>query len=124
MGIVGSYRHVRHDNMSNNSITNVTLEEILKKRSDGQKTNSDWARVDAMSDEDIDGSIRNDADWAEFIDIDWSTAEMITPAAKKSISIRMDEDVIDFFKSTGKGYQTRINAVLRHYMREHANKKG
>jgi uncharacterized protein (DUF4415 family) len=43
---------------------------------------------------------------------------VVIPKPKKSISIRVDEEVIDFFRATGKGYQTRINAVLKHYVSE------
>ena len=77
-----------------------------------------------MTDEEIERTMRDDPDWAEFIDIDWSNAEWVIPVTKKSISIRLDEDVIDFFKASGKGYQTRINAVLRHYMKEQGRKQG
>lgn len=45
------------------------------------------------------------------------------PARKKAISIRVDEDVLDFFKQQGDGYQRRINAVLRSYMQQKAKKK-
>jgi len=41
------------------------------------------------------------------------------PRPKQAISVRLDADVLDFFKAGGKGYQTRINAVLRSYMKEH-----
>ncbi len=43
-------------------------------------------------------------------------AHIDEPQGKRAVSIRLDEDVIDFFKKEGKGYQTRINAVLRAYM--------
>ncbi|SMF73515.1 Uncharacterized conserved protein, DUF4415 family [Xaviernesmea oryzae] len=109
--------------MSKNSITIVTLDELRLKRTRGEKSLTDWARVEAMTDEDIDRAIADDPDWEEFKDIDWSKAEIVVPAQKKSISIRVDEDVIDFFKSTGKGYQTRINAVLKHYVREQKRQK-
>ena len=46
----------------------------------------------------------------------------VMPVKKRSISLRIDPDVLSFFKSLGKGYQTRINAVLRAYMR--SQKKG
>ncbi|NTF08024.1 BrnA antitoxin family protein [Agrobacterium rubi] len=110
--------------MSNNSITTVTLDDIKRKRARGEKSLTDWARVDAMTDEDIDRAMRDDPDWAEWIDVDWSKAELVVPTTKKSISIRLDEDVIDFFKATGKGYQTRMNAILRHYVREQKRDKG
>ncbi len=48
-------------------------------------------------------------------DDDW-TAQVDEPHGKRAVSIRLDEDVLDFFKQGGKGYQTRINAVLRAYM--------
>ncbi|MCD2175929.1 BrnA antitoxin family protein [Rhizobium sp. C4] len=110
--------------MSKHSTTHITIDEILAKRARGEKSLTDWARVDAMTDEDIERAVRDDPDWAEFIDIDWSKAEWVIPVTKKSISIRLDEDVIDFFKASGKGYQTRINAVLRHYMKEQGRKQG
>ena len=79
---------------------------------------SDWARVDAMTDAEIEAQMRDDPDWADFMDIDWSKATIVYPVQKNPVSIRLDADVLDFFKSTGKGYQTRINAVLRHFMKE------
>jgi uncharacterized protein (DUF4415 family) len=45
------------------------------------------------------------------------------PARKKGICIRVDEDVLDFFKKEGEGYQRRINAVLRSYMQQKAKPK-
>src|SRR5262245_27819062 len=51
-------------------------------------------------------------------DIDWSGAMVALPARKRAISIRLDEDVLEFFKSAGSGYQRRINAVLRAYMEQ------
>lgn len=110
--------------MSNNSFTRITLEEIRAKRARGEKSETDWARVDAMTDEDIERATRDDPDWAGFDDIDWSKAEVVFPTAKQSISIRVDQDVVDFFKSTGKGYQTRMNAVLRHYVHEQKKRQG
>lgn len=104
--------------MSEDNITRVTLSDILAKRARGEKSQTDWARVDAMTDEDIERAIADDPDWADFKDIDWSKAKVVIPNPKKSISIRVDEDVIDFFRATGKGYQTRINAVLKHYVSE------
>jgi uncharacterized protein (DUF4415 family) len=46
----------------------------------------------------------------------FETAELLMPPGKRDVSLRLDSDVVDFFKATGKGYQTRINAVLRAYM--------
>jgi uncharacterized protein (DUF4415 family) len=76
-----------------------------------------------MTDEEVEASIANDPDWAEFKDIDWSDAVLVIPPKKKAISIRVDEDVLDYFKSEGDGYQRRINAVLRSYMQQKAKPK-
>ena len=103
--------------MSKDRIVRYTFEEIEEKIAKG-KDRSDWVRVDAMTDEDILANMRDDPDWADFIDVDWSKTKIVVPAQKTSISIRLDADIVDFFKATGKGYQTRINAVLRHYMDE------
>jgi uncharacterized protein (DUF4415 family) len=51
--------------------------------------------------------------------VDWSHAVVTLPARKKAISIRLDEDVLAFFKAgNAAGYQRRINAVLRSYMEQ------
>ena len=68
------------------------------------------AALAAMPDDQIDTSdapFRPDAVWVKAVDF---------PHAKKLISLRIDEDVIEFFKHSGTRYQTRINAVLRSYV--------
>jgi uncharacterized protein (DUF4415 family) len=69
-----------------------------------------------MTEEEIEAAARADPDWAGQLDIDWSKAELVMPRRKEAISIRLDEDVLAFFKGLGAGYQTRINAVLRNFM--------
>ena len=101
--------------MSKENIVSTTLEEARERiRKHGSRT--DWARVDAMTDAEIEANMRDDPDWAEFMDIDWSKAVIVYPVEKQAVSIRLDRDVLDFFKAGGKGYQSRINAVLRSYM--------
>ncbi|MDB5655574.1 MAG: hypothetical protein JWQ94_3187 [Tardiphaga sp.] len=80
---------------------------------------TDWAAVDALTDEEIEAAIANDPD-AVPLDFNWDEAILVIPAKKKAISIRLDEDVLAFFKSKGDGYQRRINAVLRSYMMQKA----
>jgi uncharacterized protein (DUF4415 family) len=83
------------------------------------ESETDWDRVDRMTDEDIDRAIADDPDWQgleNLEDLDWSKAELILPQTKTAISIRLDADVLAFFKADGPGYQRRINAVLRSYM--------
>jgi uncharacterized protein (DUF4415 family) len=70
-----------------------------------------------LTDEEIEEAARNDPD-AVPVDFDWSDAVLVIPPAKKAISIRVDEDVLDYFKKEGAGYQRRMNAVLRSYMQQ------
>ncbi len=72
---------------------------------------TDWNRVDALKDGDIDTTDIPPLDEDFFAE-----AELRLPSAKSSITIRLDPDVLDWFKGQGKGYQTRINAVLRRYV--------
>jgi uncharacterized protein (DUF4415 family) len=46
----------------------------------------------------------------------YENAYLVTPPSKERISIRLDDDVLEFFRSQGRGYQSRINAVLRAFM--------
>ncbi|MDQ7077855.1 MAG: BrnA antitoxin family protein [Robiginitomaculum sp.] len=83
---------------------------------------TDWKRVKALTDEDIAKAVADDPDAAP-IDLDWSDAELWIPVSKKAISLRVDNDVLEFFRASGRGYQTRMNAVLRQYMMHQKDKK-
>jgi uncharacterized protein (DUF4415 family) len=83
-----------------------------------RKSKTDWKRLEALTDAEIEASIANDPDWEEFKDVDWSKAVLVIPPKKKAISIRVDEDVLDYFKHRGAGYQRRMNAVLRSYVQQ------
>ena len=75
----------------------------------------DWSAFDALTDEDIAKAVAEDPDAAP-IDLDWSNAVILDLAPKTAISFRVDTDVYDYFKAKGKGFQTRMNAVLRAYV--------
>ena len=89
---------------------------IVSRDAPRRKGKTDFARLRKMTDEEIEASIKNDPDWSD--DWNWSEAVLVIPPKKKAISIRVDEDVLDFFKHEGAGYQRRINAVLRSYMQQ------
>ena len=80
-----------------------------KKRS---KTN--WDKVKTKTDADIDTSDIPELDLEFF-----KSAKLRMPATKTSITVRLDKDVLEWYRSQGKGYQTRINAILRTYMEAH-----
>ena len=108
--------------MSEKNIVRYSADEIRRMVAAGEgRTNLE--RLETITDEEIEAQMRDDPDWKDFVDIDWSKATVVVPVPKNAVSIRLDQDVLDFFKADGKGYQTRINAVLRHYMREVKSKK-
>jgi uncharacterized protein (DUF4415 family) len=72
-----------------------------------------------MKDEDIDYS-DNPATDAKF----WSEAKLVLPENKVALGVRFDKDMVDWFKSFGPGYQTKMNAVLRSYMEHHRSRPG
>jgi uncharacterized protein (DUF4415 family) len=87
----------------------------VSKRSISKVSKTDWNRIDALRDEDIDLS-----------DIPEVTPEMFAQAVvrrglgaeprKEQVTLRVDADVLKWFRSLGRGYQTQINALLRAYM--------
>ena len=78
---------------------------------------TDWDRLKRLTDEDIRRAVAEDPDAPPIVDINWMRrAKRIDPQAKRAISIRLDEDLIAWFKASGSRYQTRINAVLRAYV--------
>ena len=87
---------------------------------EGSQTDFDY--LNRVSDEEIAAAVAQDPDAAP-LDVDWSKAELVIPPGKKPISIRVDADVLDFFKKQGAGYQRRINAVLRSYMQARRKKR-
>lgn len=93
-----------------------------KSRETTPKIKSDLERLRRTTDEEIEAQIKDDPDWSD--DWNWGEAVLVLPPKKKPISIRVDEDVLDFFKNEGGQYQRRINAVLRSYMEQKKTKKG
>lgn len=67
--------------------------------------------LEAMPDSEIDYSDIPATD-REF----WKTAKVVLPRPKKAISLRIDKEVLEWFKAQGKGYQSLINAVLKSYV--------
>ncbi len=95
----------------NERIVRFTEQELDQLRQSGEDR-SDFARLDSLTEEELDKSI----DIEEEGEIDWSTIQVGLPLLKKQLTVRLDTDVVDWFKAGGPGYQTRINAVLRSYV--------
>ncbi len=80
-----------------------------------KKSKTDWTRVKAMKDSEIDFSD------SPPLDRDFFKKAVLWPGTKKQITLRLDPDVIEFFKRQGRGYQSTINAVLRKYVEVHSH---
>lgn len=79
-----------------------------------QQGKTDWDRLDRMKDEDIDTSDIPELD-ATF----WKTARIVPAKTKTPTTIRLDAEMLTWFKGQGKGWQTRINSVLQSYYNSH-----
>ena len=82
------------------------------------KRRTDWNRLRRLSAAEIHAGIEADADAHATDEEFWKNATLVLPRPKEAITIRLDADVLDWFRRH-KGYQTRINAILRAYMKAH-----
>jgi uncharacterized protein (DUF4415 family) len=103
--------------MSEERITRVSLKQARK-----MKGETDWARVRALTDEDIERAVADDPDQSFWTDEDWKNARVVWPQGKAPVTLRLDRDIIAWFKLEGSGYQTRINAVLRSFVEAQKHK--
>ena len=92
---------------STERITRVAADEAIESR-------TDWARVHATTPEEIEAQAAQD-EAEDGMVVDWDSVTVSRPAPKAVLHMRVDQDVLDFFKQEGRGYQTKINAVLRAY---------
>jgi uncharacterized protein (DUF4415 family) len=86
----------------------------MKQTSTTKESRTDWQRLAALPEDRIDTSEIRELD-EEF----FRAAKLRRPKGKQLVSLRIDTDILDWFKQQGKGYQTRINAILRAYVRAH-----
>ncbi len=75
---------------------------------------ADLARLREMSEAEINSTSPPEA--TDLPEDFWDNARVVTPPPKEAISLRVDQDVLEWFRSAGPRYQTRMNAVLRSYM--------
>jgi uncharacterized protein (DUF4415 family) len=71
-------------------------------------------QIEVIPDKEIDYT-----DIAQTDEAFWEKAELRMPQPKKGIYLRLDQDLLEWLKHQGPGYQTRINAILRSYMQTH-----
>ena len=105
---------------SEGRIVHYTAEEIDAMLARGEDR-TDWERLRSLTDEEVEASI----DFDEEGEFDWDTARVSTspPQPKKQVTLRLDPEIIDFFRGQGPGYQTRMNQVLRSYVEAQREKE-
>jgi uncharacterized protein (DUF4415 family) len=86
----------------------------VKKPTTKKRSRTNWAKIDALRDREIDTS-----DIPEQRKAFFKRAMLRLPEPKTAVTIRLDRQVLNWFKTKGPGYQTRINALLRAYMEAH-----
>lgn len=105
--------------MSEKRITRRTL-------ADKRPGRTDWSRLRGMSEEEIEANAAADADNPPWTEAELEAARLVLPSEepKVPVSIRLDAEVLDYFKAAGRGYQSRINAVLLAYVRSRQRQGG
>jgi uncharacterized protein (DUF4415 family) len=97
--------------MSAGNTTRISLTAALK-----ASGNTDWARLEREALQEAEPTAEDEFDWAK--------AELLRRPGKQAVSLRIDDDLLVYFKATGKGYQTRINAVLRAFVEAQKKRDG
>ena len=83
-----------------------------------RSTGTDWSRLRKMSAADIRKGIAADPDARATDARFWKTAKIVMPTPKEIVTMRLDADLLRWLRRE-RGYQTRINAILRAYMQAH-----
>jgi uncharacterized protein (DUF4415 family) len=89
--------------------------------SKAKASKTDWKRVDALRDEEIDLS-DNPEVTVEMFAKAIVRRGLVSAPPKEQVTLRLDADVLNWFRSQGKGYQAQINALLRAYMEARRSK--
>jgi uncharacterized protein (DUF4415 family) len=100
----------------------MSAKRIVRRESNNsRKGKTDWERLRNMSEEEIDRGAESDPDNPPWTAEELRNARLVLPSqeVKVPVSIRLDREVLDYFKEQGPGYQSRIGAVLLSYVRTH-----
>ena len=88
----------------------------MTERSRSKRTGTDWSRLRRMTPSAIRKGIAAGPDAHATDEQFWETATVVMPTRKEIVTMRLDADLLRWFRRD-RGYQTRINAILRAYMR-------
>lgn len=94
------------------------MNDAISGKASKREPRTDWRRLRARSDAAVHAGILDDPAAAPTDDAFWTNAQVVMPQRKQSVTIRLDTDLLDWLRRE-RGYQTRINAILRSYMNAH-----
>jgi uncharacterized protein (DUF4415 family) len=107
----------------------MPIVKVTKAEAEAHLKDVDWSKIDAITDEDIARQIAEDPDAAPELTKEWFTGATRmdgtrvirrgrpkSASSKKLVSLRLDRDVVETFRATGPGWQSRINETLRRHM--------
>ena len=106
--------------MSDDVMTKFSAAHL--ERTNPRESRTDMNRLRDMTEAQLAEKIANDPDWNDLAEDWYLKAEAVMPVQKKLFSMRVDADVLEWFRKQGAGYQTRMNAVLRSFM-EHDKRR-
>jgi uncharacterized protein (DUF4415 family) len=97
--------------MSEKSITRVSSDQLAE-----MTDKTDWKRVAALTEAEIGAAAAEDPDAPLTAAADWAGARAVWPEATEPVTLRLDRDVVLWFRRHGRDYRSRINAVLRAFI--------
>lgn len=99
----------------NNTTKQYTAAELKARRGESL---TDWDKVDSMDEAELQRLIDEDEGEVGF-QPDWTKAELVLPKPKQSVHLRLEPEVVEFFRAQGKGHIARMQAVLKTYADAH-----
>jgi uncharacterized protein (DUF4415 family) len=96
-------------------IKSYSAAELKAKRGRSQ---TDLKKVDAMTDAELERVLAEDEDERD-LKPDWTRARLVFAEPKQSVHLRLEQEIIEFFKGQGKGHISRMQAVLKAYVNAH-----
>lgn len=88
----------------------------MKQKTTSHTSLTDWERLDLTQDAEIDLSDCPEVTPEQFAKGVVRRGGLTSKPNKEQVTLRIDKDVLDWFKAQGKGYQTKINALLKAYV--------
>ncbi len=107
--------------MSGGTTGSISKRKTKRRAKRTKEPRTDWKRLRAMTDADVHAGVLGDPDIRPTDAAFWKHAQVVMPSRKEVVTMRLDADLLTWFRRE-RGYQTRINAILRAYMRAHQAK--